>query len=277
MTHSRLLRNSRGFTLTELAVVFTIVALLLASAMYTLSAQSEQRNFEDTRRRVEDARNLVLAFAMVNGRLPCPARSTSAGDEVRNAAGECKDAGGTEDYYGGAVGGAIGGLLPARAIGYQNVNAQGSAIDAYGNPIRYIVEKFVTGCAGSSTLPHFTSTINIKANGMTCQPRDLLLCKSATGISGTPGATSCGAAGNILTNQNIVVAAVYSVGKNFSSVGTGGADEAANTNTASANDPVFVFHTPVPAGAAGGEFDDYVVWVTVGELYGRLIAAGKLP
>jgi len=274
----------RGFTLTELAVVFAIVALLLASAMYTLSAQTEQRNFEETRRRLEDARNLVLAFAMVNGRLPCPARSTSSGDEVRIPdlpvtadSGKCQDAVPVEDYYGGVVGGVTRGLLPARAIGYQNVDAQGFAIDAYNNRIRYAVEKFVTDCAGSSTLPHFTYPTNMKLNGITCQPRDLLVCKSVTGINGTPGATSCGAAGNILTNQKIVVAVVYSVGKNFSSVGTGGADEAANTNIAGANDPVFVFHTPAPPGAAGGEFDDYLVWITVGELYGRLIAAGKLP
>jgi len=196
---------------------------------------------------------------------------------VRNAAGECKDGGGVEDYYGGVVGVATGGLLPARTLGYQSVDAQGFAIDAYNNRIRYAVEKSVIACAGSSTLPHFTFATNMKANGITCQPRDLLLCKSATGINGTPGATSCGAAGNILTNQNIVVAVVYSVGKNFGAVGTGGADEAANTNTVAANDPVFVFHTPTPAGAAGGEFDDYLVWITVGELYGRLIAAGKLP
>ena len=45
----------RGFTLTEMAVVFTIVALLLASAMYTLSAQTENRNLADTQRRIEDA------------------------------------------------------------------------------------------------------------------------------------------------------------------------------------------------------------------------------
>src|SRR2546430_9225149 len=39
----------------------------------------------------------VLAFAIVNGRLPCPARANSAGVEVRNAAGECKDAANVED------------------------------------------------------------------------------------------------------------------------------------------------------------------------------------
>ena len=65
-----------GFTLTELAVVFFIVALLMATAMFTLSAQNDQRNFEETRRRLEAARELVLAFAVANGRLPCSGSTT---------------------------------------------------------------------------------------------------------------------------------------------------------------------------------------------------------
>jgi prepilin-type N-terminal cleavage/methylation domain-containing protein len=269
----------RGFTLTELAVVFTIISLLLATAMYTLSAQTEQRNFEETRRRLEAARELILGFVVANGRLPCPARSTSAGAEVRIAdlpltanSGKCQDTVPVEDYYGGTVGGVTGGLLPARSIGFQIVDASGFAVDAYGNRIRYAVEKFVTGCSGSSTLPHFTYALNMRTNGITCQPRDLLLCKSATGIVGTPGATSCGATSNILANQNIVVAVVYSVGKN-GAIGSGGSDEAANVN----GDAVFVWHTPTPAGATSGEFDDQMTWITVGELYGKLIAAGILP
>jgi hypothetical protein len=40
---------------------------------------------------------------------------------------------------------------------------------------------------------------------------------------------------------------------------------------------VFVWHTPSPAGAAGGAFDDQMTWITVGELYAKLIAAGVLP
>src|SRR4051812_18427314 len=89
-------RNIAGFTLTELAVVMTIVAFLLASAMYTLSAQTEQRNFEENRRRLEQARELVLTYSVVNGRLPCPARNaatttpiTAIGEEVRNATFQC--------------------------------------------------------------------------------------------------------------------------------------------------------------------------------------------
>jgi len=266
-------RVAPGFTLTEVAIVVAIVALLLGSLMYTLSAQVEQSNFEETRRRLDQAKALLLAYAIVQGRLPCPARSNSLADEVRAATGQCTD-GVTEDYYGGTLaGGVTGGLLPARAIGFQQADAEGFAVDAWGNRIRYAVEKSVTGCSGSSTLPHFTFATNLKANGITCQPRDLLVCKSATGVSGVPGATNCGAAANVLTNQNLLVAVVYSVGKNFASVVAGGIDEAANTN----GDAVFVSHTPTPAGAANGEFDDLVTWIAVGELYARLIAAGVVP
>jgi prepilin-type N-terminal cleavage/methylation domain-containing protein len=276
--------RQRGFTLTELAVVFMIISLLLGTAMYTLSAQTEQRNSEETRRRLEAARELLFSFAIVNGRLPCPARSTSAGDEVRVAdsdavvanRGKCQDAVPVEDYYGGVVSAGpppvTGGFLPARAIGYQVVDASGFALDGYGNRIRYAVEKFVVDCAGPSTLPHFTYAPNMRANGITCLPRDLLLCKSATGVNGTPNATSCGAATNVLTNQKVVVAVVYSVGKN-GATGSASADEAANVN----GDPVFVWHAPTPAGAAGGEFDDQMTWITAGELYAKLIAAGLLP
>src|SRR5919202_6062963 len=90
--------RSRGFTLTELAIVTTVVALLLASLLYTLSAQVEQRNFEDTRRRLEQARDLVLAFAIANGRLPCPARYTSAASHSQ----------GLESFCAAATGGCAG-------------------------------------------------------------------------------------------------------------------------------------------------------------------------
>ena len=266
------LRFVRGFTLVEVAIVVAIVALLLGSLTYTLSAQVEQAGFDETRRRLEQARSLLLAFAIVHGRLPCPARGTSFADEVRNGAGQCTD-GTSEDYYGGTLSGGVGGgLLPARAIGFQPVDAEGFAIDAWGNRIRYAVDKFVTGCSGPTVSPHFTSGTNLKANGVTCQPRDLLVCKSASGISGTPGATNCGAAVNALTNQNVVAALVYSPGRN-GATGAAGPDEAANAD----GDAVFVSHTPATAGAVNGEFDDQFAWIAVGELYARLIAAGVLP
>ena len=271
--------RATGFTLTELAVVMTIVAFLLASLMYTLSAQSDQRNFEETRHRLEQARELLLAFAVVNGRLPCPARSaatavpvTQIGDEVRNVAAGDPDCVGDAvvDYYGGTNAGVTLGLLPARAIGFQQVNSGGLAIDAWANPIRYGVAHLATGCTGTLTYPHWTNAANLKANGIGCQPNDLLICKSATGITGT----TCGGAANQIMSTSLVVAVIYSTGKNGGTPSGGaGLDEAANLN----GDRVYVHHLPTPSDFVNGEFDDQMLWITSGEFYGKLISAGVLP
>lgn len=267
-----------GFTLVELAVVLAIVGLLLGSLMYTLSAQVERRDFEETRRRLEQAREMLLTYAMVNGRLPCPARSaatvspvTVPGDEVRDASGACTgDA--ITDYYGGTNAGVTLGLLPARTIGWSHVDSSGLAIDAWNNRIRYAVANLITNCSSGATSPppHFTNATNLRANGISCQPNDLLICKSATGIT----STACGGASNQLMTQSLLVAIVWSTGKNgASSTGGSGLDEAANLN----GDRIYVWHVPSPSQAANGEFDDQMLWITAPELYGRLISAGMLP
>jgi prepilin-type N-terminal cleavage/methylation domain-containing protein len=247
--------SQQGFSLVELAVVMAIVGLLLGGALFTLSAQIEQRNFEETRRRLDQARELLLSYAMVNGRLPCPATATSSGEEAPVGGGTC-----TTNYAG---------WLPGRTLGLQNTDGSGYAVDVWGNRIGYAVANLITNCSGTSTTPHFTSAANLKTNGMSCQPSDLLVCKSATGIT----STACGGSANQVMVQNLVAAVIYSTGKNGATAGGSGIDEAANLN----GDRVFVFHTPSPVGATNGEFDDQVIWVTHGELYGKLVAAGVLP
>ncbi|OLC66331.1 MAG: hypothetical protein AUH79_06195 [Betaproteobacteria bacterium 13_1_40CM_4_64_4] len=273
------MRAQRGFTLTELAVVMTVVGFLLASLMYTLSAQIDQRNFDDTRRRLEQARELVLSFAIINGRLPCPARYTSAASNSGGLESFCTAAspatcagsetttvqthGNCSNYYDGYV--------PAASIGYAQTDASGFAIDAWGNRIRYAVAKLNTNCSTSppANTILFTSTTNLKTYGISCQPNDLLICKSGTGVS----ATDCGGATNQIMAQSLLAGVVFSTGKNGATSGGTGADESKNV----AGNRTFVFHPPTPSDFANGEFDDQLTWITVGEFYGRLVAAGVLP
>jgi len=277
------MRHSRGFTLTELAIVTTIVALLLASLMYTLSAQTDQRNMDDTRRRLEQARDLVLAFALANGRLPCPARYTTSANHSSGLESFCTASSGTcvntetttvqshgncSNYYDG--------YLPAATIGFQTIDSNNFAVDIWGNRIRYVVTKTAPACAPANTNV-FTSAANLKTYGLTCAPPDILICKSA---SGPITASSCVTSTNQVAATGVVTAILFSTGKNFNSAQTSGAsaalgrvDEAANLD----GDASFVYHPLTGSEATNGEFDDQLVWITTGELYGKLVSAGVLP
>jgi prepilin-type N-terminal cleavage/methylation domain-containing protein len=281
------LRRSKGFSLVELAVVLAIVSLLLSSLMYTLSAQTEQRNFEDTRRRLEQAREMVLSFAIVKGRLPCPARYTSAASNTRGLESFCTTSTnpctGVETTVTQTHGYCFSydGYIPAATLGLSSVDSFGFAPDAWSNRLRYAVTRKndPTTCAvtpASSATPLYTSAANLKTYGIACQPNDLLVCRSAKDNTGTAipvSGADCGNAANAIMTPSTVVAVIFSTGKNGAVPAGAGVDEAANLD----GNATFVFHTPTPADSPNGEFDDHVTWITAGELYGRLIAVGALP
>ncbi|HUW25479.1 MAG TPA: prepilin-type N-terminal cleavage/methylation domain-containing protein [Gallionella sp.] len=62
-----------GFTLVEMAIVLAIVGLLLGGLIPTLSAQMESQRINETRKQLDEIQQALMGFAIINGRLPCPA------------------------------------------------------------------------------------------------------------------------------------------------------------------------------------------------------------
>lgn len=65
------MRKTRGFTLTELAIVLLILALLGSGALSALRIQTERARFGEARSQVAEAREALLNYAAVERRLPC--------------------------------------------------------------------------------------------------------------------------------------------------------------------------------------------------------------
>lgn len=256
--------TARGFTLVEIAVALVIVTLVLGSILVPISTQVERRQISDTQKALEEIKEALMGYAVANGRLPCPAVSTSFG---------------LESYVGlvgvSACTSYFQGFVPAATLGITQVDSQGFAVDPWGNRIRYAVTAWTPAAAPpciAAVTPPFTTTGGMSTYFSCPLPLapNLLVCSTATGISGS----SC-AAGTALTTG--VPAVIYSTGKNGGYGGTG-TDETANPNPNSTdNDRVFVSHTPSGATAPNGEFDDIVAWLSPEILYNRMIAAGKLP
>jgi len=240
-----------GFTLVEMAMVLAIVALLMAGLLPTISGQIEQQRLRETRDQLKDIEQALLGFAIINGRLPCPATAASKGVENPSGGGTC-----TNPYNG---------FVPAATLGLSSRNEDGLLLDAWNNPIRYAVTE--------SNGRAYTTSNGMATAGLDSLAPNLLVCSTATGISGT----DCGSADYKLTAGDGVPAVIYSIGKNGASGGTG-TDETANPNPNSAdNNRTFVSHTPTASSSGNGEFDDIVIWISNSTLLNRMVSAGKLP
>lgn len=75
------MKHRRGFSLIEMAFVLVIITLLLGGLLVPFATQVEQRRIAETQKNLEEIKEALLGFALVNGRLPCPAKSFIDGTE----------------------------------------------------------------------------------------------------------------------------------------------------------------------------------------------------
>ncbi len=280
--------RQRGFSLVEIALVLVIIGLALGGIIAAMGPQLEQRKYGDTQKRLDEAGEAIVAFSLVNRRLPCPATVNSAGREsfCNNAVGGCgaevipplSSAGRTN---GRCAAPANGGFVPAATLGLSGQRADGRIIDAWAAPLRYVAPNVtntttnnpdtVLGCAAGNPCYPYTQVNGIRNAYYTSGvigstppgntiSSDIFVCSTATGIN----AVNC----NTAPQRANPAFLVHSLGLNRPPIGT---DETANTNA----DRVFVIHEKTEADAPlpNGGFDDLLGWTTFEQLIARLSGA----
>lgn len=246
------MKQSRGFTLIELAIVMVIVTILIGGLAMPLSAQIQARRIAETNKTLDEAREAIVGYAMshtsttipARNYLPCPDKLDDDDPATTN------DGDGIEESR-------VGGVCPQSA-GYLPWITLGTGIqDAWGNRLRYAVTDAFSNSAGFSN----TST------------GDLQICNS----SANTGTSDCGALGNVAANVPVVLVSHGPNGWGARNInGTTLSDPSSNHEKENANtnnvDKEFVSRPP--SNDAASEFDDLVKWISADQLRGRICPAG---
>lgn len=269
------LRRGSGFTILELALTLSIIAVISVGVLVPLVAQVTQRKISDTERILEQAKETLMGFAAANGRLPCPATANTDGFEKFSAVAVGSIPAGNVANGNCAT---FNGFLPAATLGFTPVDEQGYAIDGWRtrfNRIRYAVSNATTTVPNTTTaLFTFTGANGMRYASASTIASSALLYVCASGASSTdpnvhcgPGAAGTGGSTTLTANAPAVI---WSLGANAATGGTG-TDEAQNLNSTR----VFVSRNMFSTATA--EFDDIVTWLSVGNLVSRMVLAGQLP
>lgn len=261
-----LIRKSlAGFSLVEMAIVLAIVGLLLGGLIPTLSAQMESQRINETRKQLDEIQQALVGYAIINGRLPCPAKATLASG-LANAGVEAT----------------TGNTCACTATG--NYNADNTAIACTLSTVTGVLPWATLGIKETDAwerrftyrvTTHFADQIAASTFGSGCTPSPAPTASSFALCSpGEPDVYSADSGGTVIANN--VPAIFLSHGKNGAGayLGSGiqlaaspGDDEDENSD----NDNKFVSHNIT------SDFDDLVVWLSPNTLLNRMVTAGKLP
>jgi len=112
------MKLQHGISLIEMTIILAVIGLLLASLLVPFAAQMDIAKIQDTKQTLEQIKQVLIDYATINDRLPCPATDAKTGMEDQ---ANCED----EAY------------LPWANLGL-------GRYDAWGNPFRYAVSQSYT-------------------------------------------------------------------------------------------------------------------------------------
>ncbi len=67
------MKSALGFTLVEIAIVLAILAFIMSALIFPLTKQNDYKRMATTQERLEEIKEALLGFAILNDSLPCPA------------------------------------------------------------------------------------------------------------------------------------------------------------------------------------------------------------
>lgn len=242
--------RSRGFSLVELAVVLVVFALLLGGLLMVTTTQLATQRVQETQKRMEQARQALVGFAAVNGRLPCPAQpalasgAPGAGVERPPTAAGCT--------------GGPSGVLPWATLGLPETDAWGRRFTYRVSALysRTVIARLPTqyGCATPPASPPAQAAFAL------CSPGDNEVRVTA---AGAPLVTQAPAV--VISHGANGLGASLPSGASMPA--SSDADEQENHD----NDAIAVDRTP----SAG--YDDLVQWLPSPLLLQSMLSAGRLP
>jgi prepilin-type N-terminal cleavage/methylation domain-containing protein len=138
-------QNDAGFTLVEMAIVLMIVGLLLGGLLVPLSVQIEQRHITDTQKSLSEIKEAIIGYAIVNGKLPCPAPPNLATGNALAGVADCS---------------LTRGVLPWATLGVSETDAWGRRF-SYTATSAFINSTFTLATAGTLSVKNTSSGSNI--------------------------------------------------------------------------------------------------------------------
>ena len=230
----------KGFSLVELTLVMFIIGLMLGGLLVPLATQTEARQRNETLQQLEQIREALIGFAIINGRLPCyttQSDPTSAGYGMEDS--PCNPAGLTSD-----------GILPWKTLGME------TGFDPWGVQRISSTDPW-TGFWRYRVHPNFVTTISLSSSPFSSNK----LCIVDAG-------------GNlVVSTSETPVALVYSTGANQTENGQNASYEATSVSTDCVNNSPILYQ----GGPASGDFDDITMWLTRPLLFNRMVTANRLP
>lgn len=236
-----------GFTLVEIAVVLVIISLLVGSFIGSFSGRIDTTRREATKKELAEIKQVLLAYVYVNGTplaLPCPDTDVPP-DGISNGAGG-----------GVCTSGTAVGTLPWITLGMGRQ-------DAWGTQYSYWVEADYANNNPGNGFDLDTASgggqINTRVNNLA-----RAIAPNAVAVIFSRGKNGLGGISSEGVNRDVIPAA-----------GNGHDDELDNAD----NDEVFMsrFNTDEGVTAAGGAFDDILIWINTYEIKAKMVEAGKLP